>query len=73
MNVKGNLFKSKIKQRGEFFSILDNSGAVILKNPFPKGLTVFHSSRPQRWRQVNQSQFIDGETSFAFSNASSVL
>jgi len=25
------------------------------------------------WRQVNQSQFIDGETSFAFSNASSVL
>jgi len=25
------------------------------------------------WRQVNQSQFIDGGTSFAFSNASSVL
>ena len=25
------------------------------------------------WWQVNQSQFIDGETSFAFSNASSVL
>jgi len=22
---------------------------------------------PKRWRQVNQSQFIDGETSFAFS------
>jgi len=34
---------------------------------------ILHSSRPQRWRQVNQSQFIDGETSFAFSNASSVL
>jgi len=28
---------------------------------------------PQRWRQVNQLQFIDGETSFAFSNSSSIL
>jgi len=34
---------------------------------------IFHNYRPQRWRQVNQSQFIDGETNFAFSNASSVL
>ena len=32
-----------------------------------------HRYRPQRWRPVNQSQLIDGETSFAFSNASSVL
>jgi len=35
--------------------------------------SIFHSYKPQRWRQVNQSQFIDGETSVAFSNASSVL
>jgi len=34
---------------------------------------LLNSKRPQRWLQVNQSQFIDGETSFAFSNASSVL
>jgi len=26
-----------------------------------------------KWQQVDQSQFIDGETSFVFSNASSVL
>ena len=24
-------------------------------------VSIFHSYRPQRWRQVNQSQFIDGE------------
>jgi len=26
---------------------------------------IFCSYRPQRWRQVNQSQFITGETNFA--------
>jgi len=30
-------------------------------------------TKATKMAQVNQSQFIDGETSFAFSNASSVL
>ena len=34
---------------------------------------VYYSCTQFRCRQVNQSQFIDGETSFTFSNASSVL
>ena len=33
----------------------------------------FSYYKPQRWRQVNRSQFINRETSFEFFNASSVL
>jgi len=46
-----------------------------LKN-YTKVDCAFHywdEQRLQRWRQVNQSQLIDGETSCAFSNVCSVL
>jgi len=47
--------------------------AFILRRLKLASVSIFHSQRPQTLRQVNQSQFIDGETSFASSNASSVL
>jgi len=51
----------------------EESAYFLLRRLTLASMSIFHSYRPQRWLQVNQSHFIDGETSFAFSNASSVL
>ena len=56
-----------------FWGICLLSAFILLRRLKLASVSIFHSWRPQRWWQVNQSQFIDGETSFAFSNASSVL
>jgi len=56
-----------------FWGICLLSAFILLRRLKLASVSIFHSYRPQRRWQVNQSQFIDGETSFAFSNASSVL
>ena len=49
------------------------SAFILLRRLKLASVSIFHSYRPQRWRQVDQPQFVDGETSSVFLNASSVL
>jgi len=50
-----------------FWGICLLSALILLRRSKLASVSIFHSYRPQRWQQVNQSQFIEGEISFAFS------
>ena len=53
--------QTNLRLAASFWGICLLSAFILLRWLKLASLSIFHSYRPQRWRQVSQSQFIDGK------------
>ena len=60
------LLQTNLSLAASFWGISLLSAFVLLRRVKLASVSIFHSYRSQRWRQVNQSQFINRESSFEF-------